>query len=143
MTGLLQGGFELAHLVLLALALLGVLFQRFFELTKPCRGVREDIREFGTLGFRFGDFAYSTDVVTLSEAALDALAGIRIWIVDATREDPHPTHAHLDRTLGWIERLKPERAYLTHMNHTMDYDRLMATLPPGVEPAYDGLVIEV
>ncbi|NNG02829.1 MAG: MBL fold metallo-hydrolase [Inquilinus sp.] len=96
-----------------------------------------------SLGFRFGDFAYSTDVVTLSETAMEALAGIRVWIVDATREDPHPTHAHLDRALGWIERLKPERAYLTHMNHTMDYDRLMATLPPGVEPAYDGLVIEM
>ena len=96
-----------------------------------------------SLGFRFGDFAYSTDVVALDEAAFAALEGIRVWIVDATREEPHPTHAHLDRALGWIERLKPERAYLTHMNHTMDYDRLMARLTPGVEPAYDGLVIEM
>ncbi len=96
-----------------------------------------------SLGFRFGDFAYSTDVVDLDDEAFAALDGIKAWIVDATREEPHPSHAHLDRTLGWIERLKPARAYLTHMNHTMDYDRLMQKLPPGVEPAYDGLVIEV
>ena len=95
-----------------------------------------------SLGFRFGDFAYSTDVVDFSDEAFAALEGVQIWVVDATREEPHPSHAHLDRTLGWIERLKPAKAYLTHMNHTMDYDRLMQTLPPGVEPAYDGLVIE-
>ncbi len=94
-----------------------------------------------SLGFRFGDFAYSTDVVDLSEEAFAALEGIRVWVVDATREEPHASHAHLDRALGWIERLKPEMAYLTHMNHQMDYDRLMAKLPEGVEPAYDGLEI--
>ena len=96
-----------------------------------------------SLGFRFGDFAYSTDVVDLDDDAFAALEGIRIWVVDATREDPHPSHAHLDRALGWIERLKPEKAYLTHMNHQMDYDTLMAKLPSGVEPAYDGLEIDL
>ena len=77
--------------------------------------------------------------MTLSEPSFDLQPAGQ----DATREEPHPSHAHLDRALGWIERLKPDKAYLTHMNHTMDYDRLMARLPPGVEPAYDGLVIEV
>lgn len=96
-----------------------------------------------SLGYRFGDFAYSTDVVALSDEAFSTLDGIDTWIVDSTREDPHPSHAHLDRTLGWVERLKPAKTYLTHMNHTMDYDRLMQKLPPGVEPAYDGLVIEL
>ena len=96
-----------------------------------------------SLGFRFGDFAYSTDVVDLSDDAFAALEGTRVWVVDATREEPHPSHAHLDRTLGWIERLKPEKAYLTHMNHQMDYDALMAKLPEGVEPAYDGLEIDL
>ena len=94
-----------------------------------------------SLGFRFGDFAYSTDVVDLSDDAFAKLEGINTWIVDATREEPHPSHAHLDRALGWIERLKPKKAYLTHMNHQMDYDTLMAKLPEGVEPAYDGLEI--
>ncbi|MFQ5953444.1 MAG: MBL fold metallo-hydrolase [Kiloniellales bacterium] len=96
-----------------------------------------------TLGFRFGQLAYSTDLVELPEAAFEALDGIGLWIVDCLREAPHPTHAHLEKTLGWIERLRPGRAVLTHMNTSLDYDRLAAKCPPGVEPAYDGLVIEV
>lgn len=96
-----------------------------------------------TLGFRFGRFAYSTDVVKLDERAFAALEGIDTWVVDCTREDPHPVHAHLALTLDWIARVRPRRAYLTHMNNTLDYDTLRAKLPPGVEPAYDGLVIEV
>jgi len=96
-----------------------------------------------TLGFRFGRFAYSTDVMKLEEEAFAALEGIDTWVVDCTREDPHPVHAHLALTLEWIARVKPRRAYLTHMNNTLDYDALLAKLPPGVEPAYDGLVIEI
>ncbi|MDE1146286.1 MAG: MBL fold metallo-hydrolase [Azospirillaceae bacterium] len=98
---------------------------------------------FPSLGFRIGNFAYSTDVVHLDDKAWSILEGVDTWIVDATRIEPHPVHAHLDLALSWIERLKPRRAYLTHMNHTMDYRSLMATLPPGVEPAYDGLVLEM
>lgn len=97
----------------------------------------------GSLGFRFGRFAYSTDVVSLDEAAFAALEGLDTWIVDATREEPHPSHSHVERTLGWIERLAPGRAYLTHLSHAMDYDRVMRRLPPKVELAYDGLVIEI
>ncbi len=97
-----------------------------------------------TLGFRFGKFAYSTDVVRLDEAAFAALAGIDVWIVDCVRvEPPHPVHSHLAQTLDWIDRVKPKRAYLTHMNQTMDYETVLRMLPPGVEPAYDGLVIEL
>ena len=95
-----------------------------------------------TLGFRFGPFGYSTDVVALDERAFKVLEGIDTWVVDAAREAPHPSHAHLDLTLSWIDRLKPRRAYLTHMNHTMDYDRLVGMLPDGVAPAHDGLVLE-
>lgn len=94
-----------------------------------------------SLGYRFGDFAYSTDVHELDEEAFDALKGVKIWLVDCVRIEPHPTHSHLDQTRAWIEKVKPERAYLTHMNHMMDYATLSATLPPGIEPAYDGLVI--
>jgi phosphoribosyl 1,2-cyclic phosphate phosphodiesterase len=95
-----------------------------------------------TLGFRFGDFAYSTDVHELDEAAFAALKGIKIWLVDCVRIEPHPTHSHLEQTLAWIDRVKPEKAYLTHMSHSMDYAKLLAVLPAGVEPAYDGLVLE-
>lgn len=96
-----------------------------------------------SLGFRFGDIAYSNDVVALSEDAFKALAGVRIWIVDGMRHEPHPTHAHIDLALEWIERVKPARAILTNLHHTLDYNRLKALLPAGVEPAFDGLRIEV
>ncbi|HYD29246.1 MAG TPA: MBL fold metallo-hydrolase [Azospirillaceae bacterium] len=96
-----------------------------------------------TLGFRFGRFAYSTDVLRLDDAAFAALAGIDTWVVDCTRETPHPVHAHLELTLSWIERLKPRRAILTHMNIDLDYDALRRKLPPGVEPGYDGLVLDI
>jgi phosphoribosyl 1,2-cyclic phosphate phosphodiesterase len=90
-----------------------------------------------------GGMAYSTDVVGLSAAALAELRDLDLWIVDCLRFEPHPTHAHVDRALTWIERLKPRRAILTHMNHMTDYDALAQACPPGVEPGYDGLVVEV
>ncbi|AWJ89785.1 MBL fold metallo-hydrolase [Azospirillum baldaniorum] len=97
-----------------------------------------------TLGYRFDKFAYSTDVVKLDEDAFTALEGVEVWVVDCARiEPPHPVHAHLALTLEWIARVRPKRAYLTHMDQTMDYDTLRRLLPPGVEPAYDGLVIEL
>ncbi len=95
-------------------------------------------------GFRFGRFAYSTDVVNLSDQAFEALAGIEVWIVDCLRDGgEHPTHAHLDKTLGWIERLGARHAILTHMNHQADYEKMRQSLPEGVEPGYDGMVIEI
>lgn len=95
-------------------------------------------------GFRFGPVAYSTDVVQLPESAFEVLAGVDLWIVDCLRAGPaHPTHAHLERTLSWIDRVKPARAVLTHMNHQTDYDAIAALCPPGVEPAYDGLILDV
>jgi len=94
-------------------------------------------------GCRVGRFAYSPDVSELADEAFATLDGIAVWIVDCLRERPHPSHAHLERTLAWIERVGPERAILTHMNHEMDYFDLVRRLPAGVEPAYDGMVIDV
>ncbi len=94
-----------------------------------------------SLGFRIGGFAYSTDVSDLDEAAFDALAGLDLWIVDCLRFEPHPTHSHVEKTLSWIERIKPKRAILTHMNQSTDYRVLAEHCPPGVEPAYDGLSV--
>jgi len=96
-----------------------------------------------TLGFRIGRMAYSTDVTELDEAAFAALAGIELWIVDCMRRAPHPTHSDLDKTLGWIARVRPRRAVLTHMDQSLDYRTLAAELPPGVEPGRDGLVIDL
>ena len=94
-----------------------------------------------SMGFRVGDFAYSTDVAHLDDQAFAALEGIDTWIVDCTRREPHPSHTHMERTLSWIERVKPRQAYLTHMNYTMDYNAINAETPDHVAPAYDGLVL--
>jgi phosphoribosyl 1,2-cyclic phosphate phosphodiesterase len=96
-----------------------------------------------TLGFRIGAFGYSTDVVELDDAAFAVLAGIELWIVDCLRYEPHPTHSHVAKTLTWIERVKPKRAILTHLDRPLDYTELAAQLPPGVEPGYDGLIAEL
>jgi phosphoribosyl 1,2-cyclic phosphate phosphodiesterase len=96
-----------------------------------------------TLGFRIGALGYSTDVVELDETAFAALAGVEVWIVDCLRREPHPTHSHVAKSVAWIARLGPRRAVLTHMDRQLDYRRLAAELPPGVEPGYDRLVIEV
>jgi phosphoribosyl 1,2-cyclic phosphate phosphodiesterase len=95
-----------------------------------------------SVGYRLGGVAYSSDVVNLDDAAFEALSGLDVWIVDALRRAPHPTHAHLDRTLEWIARAKPKRAILTNMHIDLDYRQLLAELPQGVEPAYDGMVIQ-
>ncbi|HUX80129.1 MAG TPA: MBL fold metallo-hydrolase [Alphaproteobacteria bacterium] len=96
-----------------------------------------------TLGYRFEKVAYSTDVVDLDEAAFKILEGIEVWIVDCISREPRISHSHLTKTLEWIARVRPRQAYLTHMSLQLDYDALMKELPKGVEPAYDGLVIEI
>lgn len=96
-----------------------------------------------SLGFRFGDIAYSTDASGLDDAAFEALEGVKVWIVDCLRDEPHPTHSHTAQTLAWIERVKPERAILTHLNHQIDYEELKSRCPEGVEPGYDGLWAEI
>jgi phosphoribosyl 1,2-cyclic phosphate phosphodiesterase len=96
-----------------------------------------------TRGFRIGGFAYSTDVVELPEPSLAALEGLDLWVVDCLRFEPHPTHAHFDRVMEWVARLQPKHTVLTHLNHQTDYDAVLARCPPGVEPAYDGMAIEI
>jgi phosphoribosyl 1,2-cyclic phosphate phosphodiesterase len=96
-----------------------------------------------TLGFRIGGFAYSTDVTELDDNAFAVLEGVELWIVDCLRREPHPTHSHLAKTLSWIARVRPRRAVLTHMDQSLDYSELCAELPRGVEPGYDGLVIDL
>jgi phosphoribosyl 1,2-cyclic phosphate phosphodiesterase len=104
------------------------------------------VQDHGTvpsLGLRFGRVAYANDVVTLSKEAFDVLAGAEVLIVDAMRFRPHPTHAHLDRALEWIERVRPKRAFLTNLHVDMDYAELDRLTPPHVRPCHDGLAIEV
>jgi phosphoribosyl 1,2-cyclic phosphate phosphodiesterase len=93
-----------------------------------------------SLGFRVGPIGYSNDLISMPEASFAELEGLKLWIVDALREKPHPTHAHVDLSLEWIARLKPAQALLTNMHIDLDYATLKARLPAGVEPAYDGWV---
>lgn len=95
-----------------------------------------------SLGLRFGGIAYSSDVNGLPEESFAALEGLDCWIVDALRYTPHPTHANVETALAWIARVKPARAVLTNLHLDLDYDTLKRELPFGVEPAYDGMVIE-
>jgi len=106
--------------------------------------IQQDHGICSSLGFRVDNFAYSTDVVRLSDHALSKLTGIETWIVDSLRDGgEHPTHANVETTLSWIDRVGTKQAYLTHMNFQTDYDTLRRRLPEGVEPSYDGLVLEV
>jgi phosphoribosyl 1,2-cyclic phosphate phosphodiesterase len=105
--------------------------------------IPQDHRYSTSFGFRFGTWAYSTDVYALSEEALQALEGIQLWIVGGLSLKESPSHAALDRVLSWVDRLRPQRTILTHMNHTMDYDTLQTILPKGVEPGFDGLLINI
>lgn len=95
-----------------------------------------------SLGYRFGSLAYSPDVSDLPEESLEYLRDLDVWILDALRYTPHPSHFSVEQALAWIAQMKPKRAFLTHMHIDLDYATLLGELPPGVAPAYDGLVLE-
>lgn len=95
------------------------------------------------LGFRIGGLAYLPDVAKIYDDAWPSLENLDIWVLDALRRDPHPTHAHLAQSLAWIDRMKPRRAVLTNMHIDLDYETLRQELPKGVEPAYDGLQLSL
>ena len=96
-----------------------------------------------SLGYRFEGLAYSSDLVGLPDESLGAVSGLDVWIVDALRYRPHPSHFSVDDALGWIERLGPRRAVLTNLHADLDYAELKARLPPHIEPAYDGMRVPV
>lgn len=91
-----------------------------------------------SVGYRIGPVAYSSDVSDLDDAALEAVRGCDLWIVDALRWTPHPTHAHVERTLDWIARAGVKKAVLTNLHIDLDYNALSAAVPPNVEVAFDG-----
>ena len=91
-----------------------------------------------SVGYRLGPVAYSSDVSDLDEAALEAVRGADLWIIDALRYTPHPTHAHVDKALDWIARTEVGRAVLTNLHIDLDYNALSASLPDNVEVAFDG-----
>ncbi|QBR70152.1 phosphoribosyl 1,2-cyclic phosphodiesterase [Beijerinckiaceae bacterium] len=97
--------------------------------------------EIDALGFRFGNVAYSPDLNGIPSESIGFLEDLDLWIVDALRYTPHPSHFSLPETLDWIAKLRPRRAILTNLHTDLDFTRLRAELPPNVEPAYDGMQI--
>ena len=96
-----------------------------------------------SVGYRFGGLAYSSDIVAMPEESFAALEDLDVWILDALRYAPHPTHAHVELALEWIARVKPRRAILTNLHIDLDFDILRRHLPFGVEPAHDGLTFDI
>ena len=103
----------------------------------------QDHGDIRSLGFRFGGVAYSSDLHDLPAESIAAVADLDLWIVDALRNIPHPAHFSVADALAWIERMKPARAILTNMHTDLDYEVLRLSLPPNVEPAYDGMRLEM
>jgi phosphoribosyl 1,2-cyclic phosphate phosphodiesterase len=95
--------------------------------------------DIASLGFRFGNVAYSADIKGLPPQSIAAMQGLDVWIVDALRRTPHPSHMNLDEALAWIDRIKPKRAILTNLHADLDYEALRRELPPHIEPAFDGM----
>jgi phosphoribosyl 1,2-cyclic phosphate phosphodiesterase len=100
---------------------------------------RQDHGDIASLGFRFGPVAYSSDLVDLPAESEALLGDLELWIIDALRDRPHPTHLSVEQALTWIARLKPKRAILTNMHADLDYAALKLRLPANIEPAYDGM----
>jgi phosphoribosyl 1,2-cyclic phosphate phosphodiesterase len=99
--------------------------------------------DIASYGFRFGDLAYSCDLSGMPPDSAAALDGLDVWIVDALRYRPHPSHFSLADALAWIERIKPRRAILTNLHADLDYEAVRKAVPSNVEPAYDGMTIEL
>lgn len=97
--------------------------------------------ELPVAGFRFGTAAYLTDMSSIPETSLPLLEGLDVLILDALRPQPHPSHANLEQALGWVERVRPKRAWFTHMSHEVDHAATEAAFPARVRLSYDGLRI--
>ena len=95
------------------------------------------------LGFRFGDFAYCTDVSAIPEASYVLLKGLKILILGALRHKPHPTHFTIDQAIVEAQKIGAEQTYFTHLSHAILHDETEAELPPNIHLAYDGLKFEL
>ena len=92
-----------------------------------------------SVGYKVGGVAYSSDVSEVPDEAFEIISTADVWVVDALRWTPHPTHAHVERSLEWIARSGVKRAVLTNLHIDIDYNAIRADLPPNVEAAFDGM----
>lgn len=112
------------------------LFGACFQPVKVMHGDAE------IFAFRFGTAAYVTDFSDIPEESLKQLEGLDVLFLDALRHKPHPTHSSLSNSLTVVERLKPKRAYFTHISHDLGHEATNATLPEGVRLSHDGMKLE-
>lgn len=95
-------------------------------------------------GFRFNDFTYITDAKTVSSEEIEKIKGTKVLVINALRKEPHISHFNLEEALNFIDTVKPERAYLTHVSHLMGFhDEVQQTLPKNVYLAYDNLKLNI
>jgi phosphoribosyl 1,2-cyclic phosphate phosphodiesterase len=104
---------------------------------------RQDHGDIFSLGFRVGNFAYSCDLSGIPSASRGAVSDLDVWVLDALRPAPHPSHLSLSEALELVEDLKPRHAVLTNLHIDLDYVQTDAMTPENVRPAYDGLKIDV
>lgn len=109
----------------------------------PFQPLKQQHGSIFSLGFRIGDFAYCCDVSDFPNETIDKLAGLDLLVIDTLQYRFHPSHLSMEQSLAWIERIAPKRAILTHMHVPLDYDTVMRETPDHVEPAYDGLRLDV
>jgi phosphoribosyl 1,2-cyclic phosphate phosphodiesterase len=107
-------------------------------LGQPIRPIRLLHGKLPILGFRINDVAYCTDVSAIPDESWPLLEGLDTLVIDALRDQPHATHFSVGQALEVIERVKPHRAYFTHVSHTLEYEATNARLPENVELSYDG-----
>lgn len=93
-------------------------------------------------GYRFGQAAYLTDMSDIPAESLPLLQGLDVLILDALRHEPHPSHSHLEKSIGLAEQLRPKRAYFTHISHGLEHAETELSLPENMHMAYDGLKLE-
>jgi phosphoribosyl 1,2-cyclic phosphate phosphodiesterase len=106
---------------------------------EPLQQIHGDI---ASLGFRIGAMAYCSDVSDFPPATAARLVDLDYLVIDALQYRTHPSHFSFDQAMGWIDRLRPRRAILTHMHTPLDYATVTAETPANVEPAYDGMAFE-
>ncbi|MGB1389052.1 MAG: MBL fold metallo-hydrolase [Paracoccaceae bacterium] len=109
----------------------------------PLKPFRVGHGSIDSLGFRIGGLAYLPDVAEIYDATWEDLQDLDIWILDALRRSPHPTHSHLEQSLEWIARAAPRQGILTNMHIDLDYDTVRDETPDNVIPAYDGMTLSL
>ncbi len=96
------------------------------------------------LGFRFGPFAYITDMFSISDSEAEKLDGVEVLVVNALRIEPHPSHLHLDAAIAFAQKIGAKQTYFTHISHRLGFhDEVQASLPPNINLAYDNLTISL